>query len=63
MYDPNNLKRAVVLIESENKKCNCGRELRVIGVRTLSESLCEVSCHCGQGGHNEYNYTININEL
>lgn len=63
MYDPANQKRAVELIDMENRKCSCGRTLRVIGVKALSIDLCEVSCHCGFGGHNIYNYNVNINEI
>jgi hypothetical protein len=63
MYDPANQKRAVELIAMENRKCSCGRTLRVVGVKALSDKLCEVSCNCGQGGHNIYNYMVNINEI
>jgi hypothetical protein len=63
MYDPSNQEKAAALIESKNRKCACGRDLLVMGVDVLSSTLAEVSCHCGQGGHNDYNYKVSLNEV
>lgn len=62
-YDPKNQRKAVELIESENRVCSCGRALHVQGVKALSEEQAEVSCHCGRAGHNEYNYRVAMAEI
>jgi len=69
-YLPENQEKAVLLIESEMRKkelrskCStCGEDLHAIGVNVISEKLAKVACHCGFGGHNEYDFTVSIDEI